>query len=365
MSAPRPSTLALFAALAGLAGAAAACGTIAEGNGGAENRPSRGITPYEPLAPPELAEDEELPEGDPRAEWPFGAFDEERSLDEPHVIVRDGTLILYAASCEDLDGACEIVRASAPAAGLFAGTATFDAPRTVLPAPTWADGRVTAPSVLGGPGAYTMWFVGGLEAPALGRATSSDGLEWTADPAPIFEPPSGQTLTSAAVVRAGGAYLLYYATRGLGPSLDEDEPEVDVERSFGISRAQSADGIDWSATGVVLDLGVGCVAEDGREARCWDEAFVGAPGPRVSTSPTGRERVDLWFAGARTTNTGIGFSGSYDGLTFARYELNPVLNASGPESAPFVFEVDGVLRMFYADERDDRLAIAAAVHRAP
>ena len=72
------------------------------------------------------------------------------------------------------------------------------------------------------------------------------------------------------------------------------------------------------------------------------------------------------YTGGLGSNSSIGFAGSYDGVVFARYEQNPILADSGPESGADLIEYAGRLRMYYADEGDDEaLAIGLALGAEP
>ncbi len=310
----------------------ACCGTIAEGDGGNSNLPERGIIGWTKLEPPLDDEGEPL-EG---AEQPFVLFDEDAAFDEPAAIVVGDEVWVYFTA--ESDGRTVIQRATSGD-----GTA-FGEPRVAIE----ADGDLRSPSVLRVGSEYRMWY---LADGSLGLATSSDGRAWSVESDAVFTPPEGELMDGPAVIAVSNGFALYY---GAG-ELDEDDESV----SLGIVLARSPDGVEWTRDDFVLAPESGC-REGEALVRCWDELLVTSPAAVVSISPVGRELVDLWYTGAVGSDTGIGFAGSFDGRTFSRYTLNPVVNHGSPEAHPSVGSLGGTNLMFFSYERDGRRAIAVA-----
>ena len=147
---------------------------------------------------------------------------------------------------------------------------------TASPPGTWDDLQVGAPWVLREGVGFRMWYGGrgsGVTDIAIGHATSTDGLFWTKNLAPILDPEALEAVTTAAcVVRSGTSYRLWYTayheTAGGGAS-----PGV-------IDLAQSPDGIECTFTETALAPGPpgawdartlrsACVLAQGSSARMW------------------------------------------------------------------------------------------------
>lgn len=311
-----------------------ACGTIAEGDGGGDNLPSRRIVPFDKVT----SDDEE-------SDLPIVLSDETLSFDEPCAVVNSGQIeVFYQASDE--------TTASIRRAFSTTGLELTNSSEILVAELDWEEGWVGAPSVLMSGGQYFLFYVGGVTDPAIGLARSSDGNTWTRETEPVFEADAGERIFSPSVVSFGGQWVMFFARA-------QDDPETDPLPTV-IDRADSPDGLSWTRQGTVLDLGSGCTNDEGEEIRCWDTGWVGAPGVRVSTSPAGRTLVDIWYTGAIVSNSDIGFAGSYDGRTFFRYALNPVIEGSGRESAASVIDFGDSLLMYYGDRRDDRRVIGVA-----
>lgn len=316
-----------------------ACGTIAEGTGGDEHLPRRAIVPFTKLV------DGQQPDG---LDAPFVLAEEDADLLDPSALLMGDRVVLYLA--RGTGETADIVRTTSP------DGRHFEAGEPVLsPELDWEEGWITAPEVLRHGGVFYLWYVGGRTRTALGLATSSDGRTFTREPAPVLEVAADQRITAASVVRLGGRFTLFY---GVATPNGEDDPPPTV-----IHRADSLDGIDWTARGQVLGGGERCANDRGDEIRCWDQTYVDAPAARVAVTPTGRTLVDLWYTGGITGNSGIGFAASFDGLRFSRFRHNPVLGDGSPERSPTVVDRGAEVLMYYADRVDDRSAIALAVHR--
>ena len=301
-----------------------ACGTIAEGDGGDSNLPSRGIIPFEKLAPVVDDEDSTLP---------FVLSSLTAHLDEPFLLDDGRHLVVWLQA--SIDDHMWIQRAESN------NGRDFNTLRTVFEAENaWEEQVVGSPNVVAFGGTYLMFYLGGNGTPAVGLARSDDGINWQREPEPVFEPSA--VIASPAVVVWNGVYHMYYARL---------EPDEDgVLESVAVDHVTSRDGLDWGEPENTLSTGTGCIGDSGAEVRCWDAVTVGSPGARVSTTPTGRQVLDLWYSGGLGSNTNIGFAGSFDGEHFSRYALNPVLADGGPESGAHVMFYEGRLRMYYSDE---------------
>jgi hypothetical protein len=306
------------------------CGTIAEGNGGAENLPSRHIVPFDKLTPSEFVLD-----------------DEHLSLNEPFAIERSGRIVLYLSvtSADETS----IGRATS------ADGESFGSVETVLTAELdWEDGAVAAPTVLPEGGSLLMWYQAGPTGAAIGLARSDDGIDWSRESEPVLVADDNERILSPSVVRWEGGFEMYFA-------VSPDDSDADFP-SAAIHVADSADGVTWTRRGAVLEPGTGCLDEDGEPAGCWDEVYVRSPAARVSVSPLGRPLLDIWYTGGIRANSAIAFAGSRNGRDFVRYNLNPVVNDSSPEEAAALLQRGGELWMYFADELGDRLAIGLAVN---
>lgn len=327
---------ALLGALLLAAALVAACGTLARTDGGAENLPSRRILPFDKPVPDE---------GDDSA-LPFVLFDDTLELDEPSALVVDGRIVLFTQAA---DGDSAVIQRAESDDGL-----AFDAPRTIFePELAWEEGWVGAPTVLERQGTLYLYYVGGRTAPAIGLARSTDGSIWTREAEPVLTPESDERLDSPSAVLVGANVVLFFSSTIVG---DAEDPPPTV-----IDRADSPDGVSFERKGSVLNPDVGCTDYDGNEVRCWDEDGVSAPGARVTTSPADRTLIDIWYTGVIGESTGIGFVGSYDGLTFSRYKLNPIVNASTRERAAVVVAHGESLFMYFSDLLDGRRAIGVAI----
>jgi predicted GH43/DUF377 family glycosyl hydrolase len=118
------------------------------------------------------------------------------------------------------------------------------------PVEAWEETAVYEPTILVEGGVWKMWYGGGWDHPALGYATSSDGITWTKY---VSNPVYGQggsgyanTSASAEVVKIAGTYWLF--TSG-GAST------TDVRSTFRV--ATSADGITWTDQSESISLPAG------------------------------------------------------------------------------------------------------------
>ena len=221
----------------------------------------------------------------------------------------------------------------------------------------WDDPDVTGSQVLVDGDTLRMWYGGGDLAGAfggmhIGYATSTDGINWDRHPTPVMDPgPSGAwndvMMIPGAVIKEDGLFKMWFS--GWASNF--------FEVGFGgIGYATSPDGITWTL---------------------YDDPATTAPpfqasDPVVHPGPTGFDLLAAWGASVRRTDTGyemwysglpstsgpnnrIGYATSPDGLTWTKYEGNPVLTPNGSGGAE-VFDptvvLDGELyRMWFVAAR--------------
>jgi hypothetical protein len=319
--------LRLLALAVGL-GAASACGTGGAPAGGNDHLPTSAGGPYG------------APSNDPDtpAEEPYVVVETGVDLSAPAARWRDGGFDLWFTRRPkgDPPGPASIAYAR-----VADTTALPDAEPVVVltAAEAWEDGEVAAPSVVEIDGRLVMYYQGGTTAPAIGRATSSDGgRTWTRD---------GMVLSDAvdpsALVIDGRVFL--YVGRPDGSAIDVAE-SLDGGLSFARSPAPA------------LAPRPGLV--DG-----FDQVAVGAPDAASGRTVTGQLVVGLFYTGQAANGvTAIGHARSADGRMFVRFFAGEaVLDAATPaerDPAAVLFADRGVL--FVTLDRGGRSAIAAALH---
>jgi hypothetical protein len=179
----------------------------------------------------------------------------------------------------------------------------------------WRSGSVSTPTVVRlSASAWVMYFTGNDDAGPhyqIGRATSTDGIQWQVDPAPVL---SGAEHVEA-VLHDGAMYRLYSnpfwdnginvytstdgvtwtfraraASSGSAASVIQDGTtfKMWLSESDGLHYATSADGLTWTRHGIVLVPAMAnndiTVMKDGSAYKMWigEEA-----GMRYLTSPDG------------------------------------------------------------------------------
>ncbi len=154
----------------------------------------------------------------------------------------------------------------------------------------------------------------------IGRATASDlNGPWTADPAPVLEPGSSgawdsYTVLAPSVIPTDDGYVMFY-TGGSSTS----------SNTWQIGRATSADGVHWTkyddpATSADALAESDPVLSPAEDSSAWDHSFVHQP--RVQHTPEGW--VMLYRSGAGVQGK-LGLALSQDGITWRRFDANPVL----------------------------------------
>ncbi len=183
----------------------------------------------------------------------------------------------------------------------------------------WDGLRVHAPMVISATGKYHMWYNGrGLSfygyGDTLGYAESPDGVSWEKYAGnPVLEPAESGEWDSfyrgqVAVIEDGGIYKMWYSGAGLaGP--------------WQTGYATSTDGLEW-------DIYPGNPVLEGGLPESWDEQE--ANGPTVIKDG---DTYRLWYHGCNADYSicSIGYATSNDGVNWAKYAGNPVLEATPGE----------------------------------
>lgn len=155
-----------------------------------------------------------------------------------------------------------------------------------------------APFVVFEAGRYRMWYCSGTEwrqASGQGEpiytvfyAESDNGVRWDPRPGPVVPYMyDGEVVSAPWVVRAGGAYHMWYSTRGYAT------PEA---KKYVIGYAQSADGgFTWERRDDIAGIG--------RSEAGWDSEMVCYP----SFFPHG-DKVYMFYSGNGVGRGGVGYA---------------------------------------------------------
>lgn len=184
---------------------------------------------------------------------------------------------------------------------------------------------------------YKLWLAGTPNGTqySIGLWTSADGLAWTEHPGNPVMTGSGDgwdasAVGNAMVVYDDSVYRMWYAGH-------------DGSGVMSIGYATSTDGIEWTKfTGnpVLVPGGTGD----------WDEARI--HGPYVVNLES---EFRMWYTGTRPDDVSqIGYATSPDGITWSKYESNPVLSVGavgswdqGVVAVPSVLVEDGGFMLWY------------------
>jgi len=159
-------------------------------------------------------------------------------------------------------------------------------------------------------GEYVMWY-SGIDSvtgfPAIGYATSSDGINWVKEPAPVFSGVDAwedKGVGAPTVILDGSTYKMWYT--GLSGTAPNFVPAIGY--------ATSPDGKNWTAWGSnpVLE---GTATE-------WDEYGVSLPSV-IKDGAT----YKMWYTGHAVLTPGqIGYATSTTGYGWTKSPSNPVLS---------------------------------------
>jgi hypothetical protein len=208
----------------------------------------------------------------------------------------------------------------------------------------WEQGWVGAPSVIErSGGALVMFYQGGVNALAIGRADSNDdGRTWQKH---ASNPVVSNAAEPALALDPGGTWLLYLTRPG----------------QAGIFRAESAEGLNFTLGDQAVLL------PRPEQAEAYDRYGVSDPALVVRVSAAGRPHYGMFFNGAGEDGVvSIGWAGSFDGIEWHRFASpdEPVLVESGDTSEhgpTALLEADQGF-LFFHEERQGVQRIAVAVH---
>jgi hypothetical protein len=209
---------------------------------------------------------------------------------------------------------------------------------------------IGAPSVTERDGTYHLAFESGG---AIGHGTSANGLDFFIDDEPLLEAGDdfdADGVGSPSFVATERGFDLYY--------------QASDGQTTRIGRASGRNGtVDTRVA--VLEPGTSCTDPGGDPEDCWDGSGVGTPEVRIATTAVGRTVYRLMYTGWRAAEAGIGFSASFDGTSFGRYEHNPIVDTEQvAESAPTNLRVEDGYLLFFSEISDDARGIALAENRS-
>ena len=277
----------------------------------------------------------------------------------------------------------------------------------------WDGGTRNPLAVVEVDGTYHLFFNGQAEGSPefleydIGHATSSDGVEWTMDPAnPVLTRGApgewdDASLWGAAVIHDGSMFHLWYCgARGdikrggyatspdgsawtkhpnnpvidVGPPGSFDEKEVKpgaVIVSDGIYRMWYSGSTDWAGTPPAYDWKIGYAeSDDGLNwikhpgnpvvgpRGDWESRYVFAPSVLFDG-----DTYHLWYAGGSPSGHAIGYAESADGVEWFRCVDNPVVTAQsgvGYEFPNVLVGDTGEYEMWYHDWSQDSIRRATS-----
>jgi predicted GH43/DUF377 family glycosyl hydrolase len=201
----------------------------------------------------------------------------------------------------------------------------------------WDDQRVGHLGVVYDGTLFHMWYSGSSHdgTVRVGYATSPDGSVWTkSEHNPVMDvgpPGSWESLgvSSSTVIFDGDVYRLWYVGATLEPTF--------VAR---IGYAESPDGIVWNRRSEpVLDVGTASDSFDRRVVAHPEVVFDG-------------NLYHMWYAGDdQDSHRRIGYATSADGIEWAKYPDNPVLERPIYEvDLPNVLIEGSAFRMWFEDD---------------
>ena len=174
-----------------------------------------------------------------------------------------------------------------------------------------------------------MWYGGGKYTRigmGIGYAVSVDGINWNRYPDPVIKQPQLQWckdgVLPGGVMKENGVFKMWFS----GGISHYGYPSADAK--WGTGFATSSDGIHWTLSDEpVLQPGSG---------RAFDLNFV--PCSAIIKTVSGYE---MWYGGFRSATSNkpamgsIGYATSPDGITWEKYEINPVLTRAFAATGTF------------------------------
>ena len=315
----------------------AACGLgwIDDESGGADHLPTRAAGPYT-----KLVRDAETPADEPYVVSVFQVH-----LRDPAAIRHGDSGYRLWFGYEDDPSLPESEIWMTDLANL--GELPMVGPIPALPADQeWEQSRVGAPSIVEiAEDQLVMFYQGGADAIAIGRAESSDGgATWTKS----ADNPVLMGLGEPTVARLPGGSWLLYATRS------------DL---MGIFRATSPDGVSWQVDEEPV------IQPRPHLPEAYDRYAVSNPSITVRQTPAGDLHFGLFINGLDRDDedgtTSVGWAGSFDGILWQRFSnpddavLEPgTTSENGPS---VVLDPDGGV-MFFSEQEQGTQSIAAATH---
>ncbi len=323
--------------ISGLALQLAACGLgwIDNQSGGDNNLPTRSAGPYT-----KLARNAETPADEPHVVSVFQVH-----LRDPAAIrIRDSGFRLWFGYEDD---------PALPESEIWmAELASLDqlpvvGPILALPADQeWEQSRVGAPSIVElDDDRLVMFYQGGVDTIAIGRAESSDGgMTWTKNPGnPVLA-----GLGEPTVARLPEGSWLLYGTRS------------DLMAIF---RATSLDGVSWQIDEEPV------IQPRSHLPEAYDRYAVSNPCITIRQTLAGDLHFGLFINGLDRDDedgtTSVGWAGSFDGIQWQRFSnpddavLEPgTTSENGPS---VVLDPDGGV-MFFSEQKQGTQSIAAATH---
>lgn len=248
------------------------------------------------------------------------------------IVDADGVTTLYLSRF-DADGVGSIGRAVVDGASVDVEVDPLLAPGA---GGSYTAGGVYSPVVVDAGSTWIMYFAAVSDgAPSIGRATSSDGVSWTVDTAPVLTPTesweAGGVVPGSAWVGSDGTVHLYYtAYDGSRQRIAEATAAATGGAFTRVAGYESAWSLDAGAPGEWDDSGVAypTVVVDGDVERLWYAGYSGSS----------------WRIGYAERTAGGPWVGSVDADDTPR----PVLqNTTGSYGA------DGLVRVVALAGRDD------------
>ncbi len=333
----RPSWIVPGITLLGMVtGMGCGLGFIEDHSGGAEHLPTQGAGPYG-----KLAADLDTPADEPYVVSAFRV-----SLRDPAPLWRDDGGIRLWFGYEDADFLGQVSTIAYSELTDITELPDFEPIEVLVADQSWEQDWIGAPSVIQlSADELVMFYQGGLDSPAIGRADSSDGgMSWVKyENNPII---SDGYNPSAVRLSDRGWSLFFHRAAGQG-----------------IYAATSADGTNWSVESEPV------LAPRHADAGAYDRDALSSPHVTARRDAGGTLHYGLFFNGivepGENEVISVGWAGSFDGSEWRRFA-----SPDEPALAPGNRNVHGpavLLRpdrgiMFFNQLRQGVQSIAVAVH---